>query len=178
MKTKTGMYWHCHHDKLCEYVYDYDERVEYIKNNKPKHEIEIRLKLFQKIKGKLPRELEDKEIRQKCEEARQKYEKAGQKCKEAWQKCKEARQKYEEAWQKYEEARQKYEEAWQKYEEAWQKCKEAWQKYEEAWQKYEEARQKYEEAWQKCVTKLEKLHAKECGCKEWNGKELIFTEEK
>ena len=143
MKTKTGMYWHCHHDKLCEYVYDYDERVEYIKNNKPKHEIEIRLKLFQKIKGKLPRELEDKEIRQKCEEARQKYEKAGQKCKEAWQKCKEARQKYE-----------------------------------EAWQKYEEARQKYEEAWQKCVTKLEKLHAKECGCKEWNGKELIFTEEK
>jgi len=127
MKTEKGMYWHCHHDTLCEYVYDYDERVNYIKEQKPKHEVEIRLKLFKKIKGKLPRELD--------------------------------------------EARQKLDEAWQKWKEAEQKLDEAWQKYEKAWQKLEEARQKY-------MPELEKLHAKECGCKEWNGKKLIFLEEK
>ena len=50
-KVISGMYFHCHHDVLCEWVYDYQERVDYIKNHKPKNEIETRLRLFKKVKG-------------------------------------------------------------------------------------------------------------------------------
>ena len=100
-----GMYWHCHHDELLEWVYDKKERVDYIKANKPKSEVKTRLKLFKKVKGKLPKE-------------------------------------YEKAW----EAREKAREAWEK------------------------AREKYK-------PQIEKLHKKECGCKEWNGEEIVFEED-
>ena len=52
-KTK-GMFWHVHHDQLLEYCYGYGERVRCIKENKPKDERELRLRLFQLVKGKLP----------------------------------------------------------------------------------------------------------------------------
>ena len=121
MKTKqiiSGMYFHCHHDVLCEWVYDYQERVDYIKNYKPKNEIETRLRLFKKVKGKLPEEFV------------------------------EAEKKYVEAWKKYDEARKKFI---------------------EAEKKRVEARKKY-------APEIEKLHKKECGCKEWNSnkQELEF----
>ena len=133
MKKKiTGMFWHCHHDELCEYVYDYQGRVDFIKNNKPKKEIKTRLKLFKKVKGKLPKELV-------------------------------------EAWKKYDEAREKCDEAREKWDEAREKWDEAVEKYVEAREKYNEAREKYK-------LQIEKLHKKECGCKEWNGEEIIFEE--
>lgn len=46
---KSGIAFHCHHDKLFEYVYDYDERVKYIKESKPKNEVDLRLRLFKMI---------------------------------------------------------------------------------------------------------------------------------
>ena len=53
--TIKGIFWHVHHeDELLEYCYDYDERVRFIKENKPKNEQELRLRLFQPVKGKLP----------------------------------------------------------------------------------------------------------------------------
>jgi len=122
MKNK-GMFWHVHHDYLCEYCYDYDERVEYIKKNKPKNEIETRLRLMKPVKGKLPKE-------------------------------------FVEACKKYEEACKKYEEACKKRDEAYKKWKEAGKKLDEAYRKY--------------LPELEKLHKKECGCKEWNGREIVF----
>ena len=149
--TKKGFYWHVHHDILLEWCYDYGERVKFIKNYKPKNEIKTRLKLLKPVKGKLPQELV---------EAGQKYE--------------EAQQKYNEAGQKYNEARQKYNEARQKCDEAWLKYKEAGQKYNEAWLEYYEARQKYNEALAKNKKKIEALHKKECGCREWNGKRIVF----
>ena len=99
-KKITGMFWHVHHDKLCEWCYDYQERADFIKNEKPKNEIEIRLNLFKKVKGKLPKE-------------------------------------FIEAHKKYAEADNKWVEA----------CK---------------------------CPEIEKLHKKECGCKYWDGKELVF----
>ena len=45
-EIKTGWAIHCHHNRLVEFCYDYNERVEYIKNYKPKNEVELRLKLF------------------------------------------------------------------------------------------------------------------------------------
>ena len=133
---KSGFYWHCHHDRLCEYVWDYDERVRAIKT-KPKNEIKTRLRLFKKVKGKLPKKLV---------EAGKKYD--------------EGRENYEDAWKKYDEGRENYEEAWKKYD--------------EAREKYYEAEEKYDEAGKKYKPQLEKLHKKECGCKEWDGKEIVF----
>jgi len=51
MKKKTikGLAYHCHHSILIEYVYNYQERIDYIKKNKSKDEIELRLKLFTMI---------------------------------------------------------------------------------------------------------------------------------
>lgn len=80
-----GFTWHCHHDILLEWYYDYKERVKMIKRNKPKHEIKTRLRLFKFIKGKLPDEVVE----------------AGKKYAEAWLKYKKDRQKYTEAWQKF-----------------------------------------------------------------------------
>src|SRR3990167_3114493 len=110
MKAKiiSGMAVHVHHDKLFEYCYNYQERVDYIKNNKPKNEIKIRLKRFVMLSKEQAAILPAQFVKT-C----QKYD-------EAWKKCVEARQKYK--------------------------------------------------------PQLEKIHKKICGCKEWNGKELVFTE--
>ena len=130
MKTKSqGFYWHLHHDKLIEWCYDYQERVDAI-NQKPKNEIETRLRLFKPVKGKLPKKLN------------------------------EAEKKWVEAEKKWVEARKKWVEARKK-------------RY-EAWNKWVEAREKLGEASKKYLPELELLHKKECGCKEWNGKELVF----
>jgi hypothetical protein len=97
---KLKFYWHIHHDVLVEPLTEpIKNRIEFIKENKPKDEVELRLKLMKPVKGKLPKELVE----------------AGQKWDEEWQKWDEARQKYKEAWQKSCEARQKYKEAGQKY---------------------------------------------------------------
>ena len=101
---KKGFYWHVHHDVLLEYCYNYQGRVGYIKENKPKNEIETRLRLFKPVKGKLPEDIV---------KAGQKYEKAIQ--------------------------------------------------------------QKYYETIEKHSSFIKNLHRKECGCKEWDGKEIIFT---
>src|SRR3990167_5791614 len=157
-KTKiiSGMAFHVHHDVLFEYCHNYQERVDYINKEKPEHERKTRIKLFamltQEQIAMLPKEFV--EASQKYDEARQKYI--------------EARQKYDEVSQKYDEARQKCVEARQKYDEARQKCVEARQKYDELWQKYDEV-------WQKYKPQLEEIHKKICGCKEWNGKELVFV---
>ena len=101
-KTKIQFYWHLHHNSLIDFLTEpIENRIKYIKENKPKAEIELRLKLLKPIKGKLPEE----------------YIKA-------WQKFYEAKQKYDEAKLKYQEAGQKHEEAWKKYyEKVGQTCK-------------------------------------------------------
>ena len=42
--------------------------------------------------------------------------------------------------------------------------------------KWNEALAKLKEADAECLPELEKLHAEECGCSEWDGKELVFRE--
>lgn len=53
-QPKHGLSRHCHHDVKFEYCFDFDERVEYIKSDKPEEEQPIRLKAFALFKGKLP----------------------------------------------------------------------------------------------------------------------------
>jgi len=103
-----GFYWHVHHMKLIEWCYDYEERARYIRTDKPKNEQEIRLRLFQPVKGKLPDEVV---------KAGQAYDKAEQARVKAWQayvKAGQARvkagQAYNKAWQAYVKAGQAYNE--------------------------------------------------------------------
>ena len=52
---KIQFVWHCHHDILLEpLIESFGARVKYIKNYKPKEGQKLRLRLFKKVKGKLP----------------------------------------------------------------------------------------------------------------------------
>ena len=51
---------------------------------------------------------------------------------------------------------------------------EASRKYHEAWEKLVEACKKLVEPCKKYKPQLEEAHRKICGCKEWNGTEMVF----
>ena len=54
-KLDAGLAFHCHHEELFEYTYDYEGRVQYIRGCKPKSEQAKRLRLFKLIpKDRLP----------------------------------------------------------------------------------------------------------------------------
>ncbi len=87
--------WHVHHEVLLEPLTEpLENRIAYIKEHKPKYEIQLRLSLLKLVQHpeKLPVE---------WQEACQKREEADQKRQEAYQKRQEADQKRQEAYQKY-----------------------------------------------------------------------------
>ncbi len=52
---KTDFWWHVHHETLVEQLYEpLRARINYIKKDKPKDEIEVRLKLLKPVLGKIP----------------------------------------------------------------------------------------------------------------------------
>ena len=99
-KRISGFAFHCHHDELFEWVYDYDERVEFIKGNKPEKERELRLRLFQMIPSD--------RIPPKLLKARKAYVKAGEACVKAWEA-------YGKAWKACVKAGEAYGKAWEAY---------------------------------------------------------------
>ncbi len=62
-KIIKGLSIHCHHDTLFEYCYDYNERVEVIKRDKPKNEQEIRLRLFKMLPQEAIDDLPDRLVK-------------------------------------------------------------------------------------------------------------------
>ena len=60
MKVKEGLAMHVHHNILFEYCYDYKERTDAIKHNKPAGEQEIRLRLFKMLSKEAIEELPEK----------------------------------------------------------------------------------------------------------------------
>ena len=71
---KLKWYWHIHHDILLEALTGpLKNRIKYIKNIKPKDEIELRLKLIKPVKGKIPSEVV--KACDKYDEARDRYNK-------------------------------------------------------------------------------------------------------
>ena len=74
--VKSGFYWHVHHEVLVEWCFDYAERAEFIRTEKPEKEREIRLRLFQPVKGNLSEEVVV--AGQAYNEARQAYNEARQ----------------------------------------------------------------------------------------------------
>ena len=102
MKSKkkiSGMYWHCHHDVICEWIYDYQKRVDYIKKEKPKSEQKIRLRLFKSVKN--PEELPEEYIN-----AGEEYIKIGEKYIKAREELIKARKEYIKIGEKWNKSRE------------------------------------------------------------------------
>ena len=92
MKQNSGLAHCVHHDIHWEYCYNYQKRVEFIKENKPKEEQELRLKLFKLLPNKLVPGRESAEWKA-CIKAVKSYNKALQSCimaREAYDKAKVA----------------------------------------------------------------------------------------
>lgn len=108
-----GLAFHCHHYELVEYVHDYDERVKFIKENKPKGEQELRLRLFKMIPEELIPGKDSKEY--------DAYRKAG----DAYVKARDA----------YRKARDAYYKVWVAYDKAWDAFDKAWDAYQKKYRK-------------------------------------------
>jgi len=141
---KTKFYWHIHHDILLEPLTEpLKNRIEYIKNNKSKNEIELRLKLLKPVKGKLPDEVI----------------KAG----EAYYKAQETSGKVWEAYYK----------TWEASDKSWEASVKAWEVYAKVWETRDEARRAYDKTLKKYSKEINELHEKECPNCPWNGKTIF-----
>jgi len=153
MKQETGFAFHVHHDVLVEWCTDYDERVQYIKENKPASEQALRLRLFKFVPvDRLPPE---------PAKAWEAYNKAREACDKAWEAYNKAREACNKAREACNKAREAYDKAWEAYDKAWEACDKAW----EACNK----------AWEACMPELIKLHEELCPNCTWDGK-TIFPE--
>ena len=109
MKKLTKYYFHIHHKILLEALTEpLKNRIKYIKDYKPKDEIELRLRLIKPVKGKLPSEFI------KAYQARAKADQTWGKAYQAWDKAYQARDKAYQAWEKADQAQIKAKQAWVK----------------------------------------------------------------
>ena len=98
--TTYKPYWHIHHkDFLLEWSDDIQERIDFIQAEKPKHEVEIRLRLLKPVQGALPPKLV------KAGDARDKAKAAYDKAKAAYDKDWDA---FGKDWDAYRKAYDKY----------------------------------------------------------------------
>ena len=95
--TKPTLYWHIHHEILIEETTDIQERIDYIRANKPEKEIPLRLKLMTPVlhPEKLPSSFRKarEAYCKACEaydKAREAYYKAGEAYYKAWEACEKA----------------------------------------------------------------------------------------
>jgi len=107
MTTKSGFAFHCHHETLVEWTYDYNDRVEYIKSEKSEEEIELRLRLFQMIpEDRIPTGLRN---------ALEVYKKAQKVYENVLDSCDKAQKVYDKAQKVYGKAGKVYDKAWMAY---------------------------------------------------------------
>src|SRR3989304_4153186 len=87
-------FWHIHHEVLLEWSDDIQERIDFIQAEKPKHEVEIRLRLLKPVQGALPPKLV------KAGDARDKAYDANAKARDAYDKARAAYVKAKAAYNK------------------------------------------------------------------------------
>src|SRR3990167_818932 len=154
--TKIGFAIHCHHDILVERCYNYDERVEYIKKNKLENELKIRLRLFKILPKKSEKDIPERYLKAYAE-----WEKAYAEWNKAhaeWKKADDELEKADAEWEKaYVELEKAYAE-WKKADDELEKAYAEWKKADDEWP--QESKDAFHKRW--------------CGCKDWNGKKLIF----
>jgi len=140
--NRLAFYWHIHHDILCEVLTEpLQNRIDYIKSDKPTGEVKTRLRLLKRVRypEKLP--LEWRKAYTKLEEARTKWMKANTKQREADAQWKEVCAKWEKVYVNWEEAHAKW----------------------------RENHAKWEETYAKYLPQIEALHKEECPDCPWNG---------
>ena len=153
---ESGWSIHCHHDVLVEYCYNYQERVDYILQNKPKREQTIRLKVFKLLPKEAVKELPEQLIITGA----------------AWDKAEAAWNKARAEWSK---AGAEYYKAWAEWYKAWAELNKARAEWYKAWAEWSKARAEYYKAWAEWGKKAqEAFHKKWCGCAEWNEEEVVF----
>ena len=97
-RSEQKFYWHTHHDVLVDVeIVPIEKRIKYIKENKLKDEIELRLKLLRPVKGELPKEVVS----------------AGKDCKKTWEDYDDKKK----AWGDYLKAKRNYLEVLRDYKE-------------------------------------------------------------
>jgi len=158
MSKKAGFYWLLHHDKLLEWCYDEQERIDYIKKCKPTNERETRLKWMKPVKGKLPKAVI---------EAGEACDKAGKSCDKAWKAYGKAWKAYGKAEEAYYKAREAYDKAGKAYCKAREAC-------DKAGKAYCKAREAYGKVLRDHKDEIEALHAKEQPDCPWDGERLVF----
>src|SRR3989304_1216006 len=138
--TTYKPYWHIHHkDFLLEWSDDIQERIDFIQAEKPKHEVEIRLRLLKPVQGALPPKLV------KAGDARGKAEDANAKAWDAHVKAGAPRDKAKAA---YDKAKAAYDKDWDAFGKDWDAYRKAYDKY---------------------LPQIEALHALECPDCPWDG---------
>src|SRR3989337_2496095 len=146
-------FWHIHHEVLLEWSDDIQERIDFIQAEKPKHEVEIRLRLLKPVQGALPPKLV------KAGDARDKAYDANAKARDAYDKARDA---YVKAGDARDKAKAAYDKAW----DAFGKDGDAFVKAKAAFVK---AKAAYNKAYDECLPQIEALHALECPDCPWNG---------
>lgn len=162
---KHGLAHCCHHDIHWEYCYDYDERVNFIKEYKPQEEQELRLKLFQIVPDNLLPGRDSAEWLA-YGKAGIAYGKAGIAYDKAWAVCEKAKAVCDKA----KATRVKAKAACEK---AWAVCVKARVAYGKAWIAHGEARDAFGKAYQ---SELDDLHDKLFPDCTWNGKTIFPVE--
>ena len=157
-KVISGWAFHCHHDLLYEFVTNYNERVAYIKRNKPQEEQKLRLRLFRMIpEDRLPYDLIG---------AGKAYDEAGKAYDEAGKAHNEAGEAHNEAGEAYDEARKAFDKAGKARDEAWKAHNEARKAHNEAGEAYDEAGEAYD-------SYFKELHSELCPHCPWDGKTIF-----
>ena len=83
MTTKPTLYWHIHHEILIEETTNIQERIDYIRANKPEKEIPLHLKLMTPV-------LHPEKLPARFRKAREAYYKAREASWEAYYNAREA----------------------------------------------------------------------------------------
>ena len=161
---KSGFFWHIHHDTLFGWSDDINERIEYIKTEKPGNEIETRLRLLQPVKGKLPEEVI--RARNAFDKARNAFDKA----RDAYYKAGDA---YNKAGDAYIKVRDAYYKARNAFDKAWNAYHKAGDAYNKARDAYYKARDTYDKAIVEHLPEIELLHKQECKNCPWDGRTIF-----
>jgi hypothetical protein len=153
-------YWHVHHDQLVEQLTEpLQNRLEYIKANKPEDEIETRLRLLKPALGVAPAWEQYKKVKASALEQYKKVEAS------AWEQYKKVKAS---AWEQYEKVEAS---AWEQYEKVEASALEQYKKVEApALEQYEKVEASALEQYKKVVNQL---HAEQCPNCPWNGSTIF-----
>ena len=166
-EQKLKWYWHIHHDILLEPLVErIENRIKYIKENKPQNEIETRLKLLKPVRGKIP----DKAV-------------------VAWKDLNRAYEDYDKAWRVCDKASKDYGKLLENLDKSWEDLNMMYKKLghlhkigihlKKLLKNVEKAERDCQKAWKvygKTVNSLpevQSLHKKECPDCPWNGKSIF-----